>query len=176
MNQLCRFATSRPTLSLIIAILLALPFLIQLPRVRTVDNVDYFTVEGDPDVAFYETIKQTFGEDEFFVVAFSSPDLFSPRMLRLVADLTLELEALPEVREVQSLANVDFIQGSADYFEVRPFLERIPEDREGLDLLRSQALENRLYVGNLVSTDGMTTALAVFPREHDPGEGSFRAV
>lgn len=175
MNQLCRFATSRPTLSLIIAILLALPFLVQLPRVRTVDNVDYFTVEGDPDVAFYETIKQTFGDDEFFVISFSSPDLFSPRMLRMVADLTHELEALPEVREVQSLANVDFIHGSADYFEVRPFLERIPEDGEGLDLLRSQALENKLYVGNLVSTDGMTTALAVFPREHDPGDGSFRA-
>jgi hypothetical protein len=175
MNTLCRFVTTRPTLSLVLAILLALPFLTQLPRVRTVDNVDYFTVEGDLDVAFYDTIKDTFGDDEFFVVVFSSPDLFSAPVLRMVADLTSELEALPEVREVQSLANVDFIHGSEEYFEVRPFLERIPDDRAGLDLLRSQALENRLYLDNLVSADGTTAALAVFPREHDPDDGTFRA-
>lgn len=175
MNQLCRFVTNRPGLSLIVCILLALPSLTQLPRVKTVDNVDYFTVEGDPDVAFYDTIKADFGDDEFFVIAFSSPDLFSPPLLRMLADLTRELETLPEVRKVQSLANVDFIHGSDEYFEVRPFLAHIPLDGSALDLLRRQALDNRLYVGNLVSADGKTTALAIFPREHDSEDGSFRA-
>jgi len=175
MNLLSRFVTSRPALSLVISLLLALPFLAQLPRVRTVDNVDYFTVEGDPDVAFHETIKEIFGDDEFFIVAFSSPDLFSAPLLHMVADITHELEALPEVRKVQSLANADFIHGSEEYFEVRPFLERIPEDRPGLDLLRKQALGNRLYVGNFISADGNTGAIVVFPRKHDSADGSFRA-
>ena len=94
--------TRRPGLCILLSLLVALPLLLQLPRVQTVDNVDYFTVEGDPDAAFYETIKETFGDDEFFVIAFTSPELFSPPLLHMISKVTRELEALPEVREVQS--------------------------------------------------------------------------
>jgi len=96
MNHLCQFAANRPLLSLCLAILLALPFLLQLPRVQTVDNVDYFTVEDDPDVVFSNFIRDTFGDDEFFVIAFSSPDLFTTPVLRTIAAITSELEALPD--------------------------------------------------------------------------------
>jgi predicted RND superfamily exporter protein len=166
--------TRRPLLCLVISLMLALPFLLQLPFVQTVDNVDYFTIEDDPDVAFYKTIKDTFGDDEFFVIAFSSPELFTPPLLRMIATITKELEAIPEVGEVQSIANVDYIHGSEEYFEVRPFLEHIPDDKAGSDLLRRQALDNPLYVGNLVSADGNTTAMVVFPKAHGAEDGSFR--
>lgn len=175
MNHLCQFAANRPLLSLCLAILLALPFLLQLPRVQTVDNVDYFTVEDDPDVVFSNFIRDTFGDDEFFVIAFSSPDLFTTPVLRTIAAITSELEALPDVREVQSLANVDYIHGADGYFEVRPFLERIPEDQDGLDLLKKQALGNDLYTGNLISPDGATTAIVVFPVIPGPEDGDFRS-
>lgn len=170
-----RAATRRPLLCLVLALLVAAPFLAMLPFVQTVDNVDYFTVEDDPDVAFYDSIKETFGDDEFFVIAFTSPELFSAPILRMVTEITKELETVQEVREVQSLSSVDFIEGSEEFFEVRPFLERIPDDGAGLALLEKQALENRLYVGNLVSPDGKTSAIVVFPKEHDPEDGSFRA-
>ncbi len=166
--------TRRPGLCILLSLLVALPLLLQLPRVQTVDNVDYFTVEDDPDAAFYETIKETFGDDEFFVIAFSSPELFSPPLLHMISRVTRELEALPEVREVQSLSNVDYVHGDEEFFEVRPFLERIPEDAAGLDTLRKQALDNRLYVGNLVSADGRTTAIVVFPVMKGSEDGGFR--
>lgn len=92
----------------------------------------------------------------------------------MIAAITRELETIPEVREVQSLANVDYIHGEEEYFEVRPFLERIPEDAAGLTALKEQALGNPLYVGNLVSADGETTALVVFPIIPDASDGSFR--
>ncbi|MDO9583034.1 MAG: MMPL family transporter [Desulfomicrobium sp.] len=169
-----RLATRRPTLCLILSILLLVPFLVQLPRLQTVDNVDYFTVEDDPDVAFYETIKDIFGDDEFFVVAFTSADLFTPPVLSAIADITNRLEALPGVRDVQSLANVDHVHGAEDYFEVRPFLESIPDDKSELELLRREALGNPLYVGNLVSEDGQTTAIVVFPDMSNTEDGGFR--
>jgi predicted RND superfamily exporter protein len=174
MKHFASLVTRFPILSLLLSLCLAAPFLIQLPRIQTVDNVDYFTIEDDPDVAFYQSIKETFGEDEFFVIAFSSPDLFTSPILRMIAAITQELETIPEVREVQSLANVDYIHGEEEYFEVRPFLERIPEDAPGLGTLREQALGNPLYVGNLISADGETTALVVFPNAHEAGDGSFR--
>lgn len=174
MRHITSLITGYPLASLILALALAAPFLAQLPGVRTVDNVDYFTVEDDPDVAFYDSIKATFGNDEFFAVVFTSPKLFTPGLLRMVADLTADLESIPEVRKVQSLANVDYILGSADYFEVRPFLEKIPDDPEALGLLREQALGNPLYVSNLISRDGQTTAIVVFPKSHDSSDGTFR--
>jgi predicted RND superfamily exporter protein len=174
MKHIVSLVTRFPILCLVLSLCLAAPFLIQLPRIQTVDNVDYFTVEDDPDVAFYQSIKDTFGEDEFFVIAFSRPELFTSPVLRMIAAITQELETIPEVREVQSLANVDYIHGEEEYFEVRPFLERIPEDAPGLAALRKQALDNPLYVGNLVSADGETTALVVFPTAHEAGDGSFR--
>jgi len=170
---LARLATTRPGLCLILSLLLAVPFMAQLPRVQTVDNVDYFTVKGDPDVAFYETIKDTFGDDEFFVIAFSSPDIFTAPVLRMITDITGELEALPEVRKVQSLSNVDYVHGEEDYFEVRPFLEDIPDNAAGLATLRKQALDNKLYTGNLISADGQTTAIVVFP-DMSSEDGGFR--
>lgn len=173
MKHFASLVTRFPILSLLLSLCLAAPFLIQLPRIQTVDNVDYFTIEDDPDVAFYQSIKETFGEDEFFVIAFSSPDLFTSPILRMIAAITQELETIPEVREVQSLANVDYIHGEEEYFEVRPFLERIPEDAPGLGTLREQALGNPLYVGNLISADGETTALVVFPNRTRQGMGAF---
>ncbi|SMP63019.1 hypothetical protein SAMN06295888_11092 [Desulfonatronum zhilinae] len=174
MNRIPTLVTRHPFISLILSLLFVAPFLAHLPHVQTVDNVDYFTLEDDPDVAFYDSIKATFGEDEFFVVAFTHPDLFTPPFLTLIVALTDQLGSIPEVREVQSLANVDFIHGEQDYFEVRPFLERIPEDPVELETLRRQALETPLYVGNLISEDGRTTAIAVFPQLSDTGDGSFR--
>jgi predicted RND superfamily exporter protein len=171
---LARLSTRRPILCLILSLLLIAPFLTRLPYVQTVDNVDYFTVEGDPDVAFYESLQKIFGDDEFFIIAFSHPDLFSSPLLRTISDITEELEALPEIRKVQSLANVDFIHGGEDYFEVRPFLEDIPEDPDGLDALKIQALGERLYVGNLVSADGLTTAIIVFPAPNGSDDEGFR--
>ena len=169
-----RLATRRPLLCLSLCLLLLMPLLAQLPRVQTVENVDYFTVEDDPDVAFYETIKDTFGDDEFFVIAFSKPDLFEPPVLHAIADITTELENIPGVRKVQSLANVDYVHGAEEYFEVRPFLERIPDDADGLASLRTQALNNPLYVGNLISQNGQTSAIVVFPDMTEARDGDFR--
>lgn len=169
-----RLATRRPLLCLSLCLLLLMPLLTQLPRVQTVENVDYFTVEDDPDVAFYETIKDTFGDDEFFVIAFSKPDLFEPPVLHAIADITTELESIPGVRKVQSLANVDYVHGAEEYFEVRPFLERIPDDANRLASLRTQALNNPLYVGNLISKNGRTSAIVVFPDMTEARDGDFR--
>ncbi len=168
------FVTRHPIASLILPLLLLIPLLARLPHVQSMDNVDDIILEDHPDTTFYESIKDTFGDDEFFVIAFSIPDLFTPHVLRSISDITTALEDIPEVREVQSLANVDYIHGAEDYFEVRPFLETIPDDPEGLHLLRLQALENPLYVGNLVSKDARSAAIVVFPKNHDAQDGSFR--
>jgi hypothetical protein len=158
-------------LFLFLSILVALPFLIHLPKVKTVDNVDYFTLENDPDRVFYENFKQIFGNDEFFVIAIKKDPLFTRENLELLKQITNDIEMINGVREVKSMANVNDTIGEDDFFMVRPFLEDIPEEPDNLNKLKQSALNNPLYSKNLISTDGKTAAIvvSVYERPEDPG-------
>jgi predicted RND superfamily exporter protein len=155
------------------AILFALPFFIWAPFVKTVDNVDYFTVENNDETKFYDQLKKTFGNDEFFIIAFQKENQFTHDNLNLLQHLTMDLEGIEEVREVKSLANVEDIIGRENDFEIKKFLEVIPETPEKLEALKSQALSNPLYVNTLISRDGKTAAIVLFPFER-PGNENFR--
>jgi len=54
MKKIFDIVTQRNVLFLIISIIFALPFISFTPFVKTVDNVDYFTLENDPDVEYAE--------------------------------------------------------------------------------------------------------------------------
>jgi len=139
-------------------------------QVETVNNVDYFTLE-DSDAAFYRSFKKQFGGDEFFVIALHAENIFVPEVLKLLQDLTKKLEQLQDVRKVTSLANVDDLIGGEDTFEVRRFLETIPDDTAALEAMRQRAVAKVLYRGNLISADGRTASVMVFvhdrPNDHD---------
>lgn len=164
----CKF----PKMAFGATLLIALFFIAFVPKLQTVDNVDYFNL-GDADAVYYKNFKQVFGNDEFFVIAYEAPDLFSPQSLATLRNLTMDLEDIDGLEAVNSLGNIDDIIGGADYFEVAPFLDDIPEDRESLLALKKQALTNRLYVDNLISKDGKKVAIVV--EVHDrPNDQDYR--
>jgi predicted RND superfamily exporter protein len=166
-SKLNRFRVSfetvcrHPLVFLFASVLFASIFIAFNPFVKTVNNVDYFTLENDPDVAFYEEFKQEFGNDEFFVIAFEKGDLFSEKNLAILKTITEDLERLEEIKEITSLANVEDIIGGSDYFEVKNFLEVIPESEEERSALKIRAIGNPLYVNNFISHDGNTAAILV---------------
>ena len=170
-EEIMNIITRYKFLFLFLSILIALPFLIQLPKVKTVDNVDYFTLENDPDLLFYEKFKQILGNDEFFVIAIKKDPLFTRENLELLKQITNDIEEINGVREVKSLANVNDTIGEDDFFMVRPFLEDIPEEADDLNKLKQSALDNPLYSKNLISTDGKTAAIvvSVYEKPEDPG-------
>lgn len=149
------------------SLIFALPFLLGAPFVKTVDNVDYFTIDKNDDLEFYDHLKEVFGNDEFFVIAFKKPDIFTAQNLELLQQITRKIETLEEVREVKSLANIDDTIGDEFSFEVRAFLETIPETPEEMVSLKERALANPLYVNNMISQDGTTAALVVFTFKRD---------
>ncbi len=162
--------THQKVLFLFLSILFSLPFLFNLPNVKTVDNVDYFTLENDPDIEFYDEFKEIFGNDEFFIIAFKTDDIFTQENLTLLKEITGDLEEIEELREVRSLSNVNDTIGEDDYFIVRKFLEDIPASKDALAKLKDNALKNPLYVKNLISSDGKTAAIlvSVFNNPDDP--------
>ena len=161
MKKILDLVTQHHVIFLIASLIFALPFISFAPFVKTVDNVDYFTLEDDPDVEFYNEFKKVFGNDEFFVITFEKEDIFTSKNLTLLKNITEELETIDEVREIKSLANVDDTIGGPDYFEVKEFLQDIPEDGSELAKLKEQAVSNPLYVKNLISPDARTAAIMV---------------
>lgn len=174
MKSVSGIAIRHPRMSFVVGAVVALFFLACIPNIQTIDNVDYFTVDDDPDFAFHKEIKEIFGDDEFFVISFKQPDIFTQPVLRMLKDVAAELEAHPGIRDVQSLGNVDYVDGAREYFEVRKFLESVPATPHDLELLRGQALTTPLYLDNLISQDGSTAALIVYPHDR-PEEKEFRA-
>jgi uncharacterized protein len=162
MKNILDSITKYPLLFLIAALIFAAPFIAFLPSVKTVNNVDYFTLTDDPDVEFYDRFKEVFGNDEFFVIAFKKQNIFTAENLSLIKEITDELSKIEEVRDIISLSNVDDIEGTEDYFEVRKFFDEIPRGRADLEELKRMAVANPLYVKSLISPDGRTASIVVF--------------
>jgi len=162
--------TDHPRFFFFCSLLIILFFMSFIPLTETVNNVDYFTIENHPEMEYYEEFKEVFGNDEFFVIAFQDENLFTREGLLFLSDLTEALEyGLQDVEDVKSLANVNDIIGEEEYFEVRKFMEDIPDDPSELARLKEMATSNPLYVNALVSRDGKTASVVVevYNREDD---------
>ena len=173
MKNIFESITHHPIVFLIASLIFALPFIAFSPFVKTVNNVDYFTLGNDPDVQFYEKFKKIFGENEFFVIAFQKKNIFTKKNLNLIKNITKDLENIEEIRDIISLANVDDIVGGADYFEVKKLLEDIPGNKKELEKLKKEAVGNPLYVKNLISPDATTSAIVVFTYNR-PDDENYR--
>ena len=130
--------TQYPKISFIAALVIAIFFMAFMPFAKTVNNVDYFTLENDPDIEYYDNFKKIFGNDEFFIIAFEKDDIFTKDSLTLLSDITQDLEEIEDIEEVTSLANVDDTVGASEYFEVRKFLEEIPGDPAELEKVKTR--------------------------------------
>lgn len=151
--------------------LFALTFLAFLPNTKSKNDVDDFILDSDPAVAFYKNHKKAFPKNEFVVIAYRAEDLFTPRRLQDLKEITDSLLNLDDVKDVTSLANATDLRGTEDAFQAEPFLQTIPSDPKTLETLRARALANPLYRKSLISKDGQTTAIIVYVRAHYAGDG-----
>jgi len=117
----------------------------------------------DPAQALYREAVRKFGDDEIFVIAMQTDELFTAPHLRLLQRITDRIARMPEVRRVQSLTDVVAFRydHQADWLEVTDFIDEVPEDPAALARLRREALGDRMYRRTLVSEDGRTAAVNV---------------
>jgi predicted RND superfamily exporter protein len=122
---------------------------------------------GDPARAAYEEAVREFGDDEVFVVALETDDVFRREQLERLRRVTDAIARLPEVRSVQSLTDVIAFrwEPEGEWIDVGRFLDEIPEDPAELARLRERALADPLYRRTVVSDDGRTAAVNVSFRD-----------
>jgi predicted RND superfamily exporter protein len=118
---------------------------------------------GDPAQEVYRQAVRDFGDDEVFVIAMQSEEVFRAETLARLRRVTDRIALFPEVRKVQSLTDVVAFRYDAegDWIEVASFLDEIPTDPGELEAARQRALADPLYQKVLISEDGRTAAINV---------------
>jgi len=114
----------------------------------------------DPEVAFFDDFQDRFASRHRDIVVLLQGDgIFTTEGLAAIDALTRRLEADPDLDQVTSLTNVDYIEGIGDDVIIHSFVEKVPDSAAEIEHLRKAALANRLYRRYLISEDGRTTAI-----------------
>ena len=93
---------------LTLCLLAAGALMVQLAGPRTVidNSVGVWFLGDDPNLAEYESNNAAFGNREWSILLLDTASVVDPKFLRDLARLTTDLEAVPHVRRVLSLASV----------------------------------------------------------------------
>ena len=123
----------------------------------------YFAV-GDPTYLDYLQYRDDFGSDEIAFILYEAPDTehgpFDLEVMRKIESLTQALEAeVPFVKEVTSLANVEYIEGVPDGIEIYGLLDEFPQSQDELLEIRDKVLGKPLYVDGIISADARYGAI-----------------
>ncbi len=153
LDAFARFVVEHPLLVILVSVLLVSGFGSRLPTLRSDVSVRKFFRATDPAILRYDAMLETFGSDDFVVVAFEVADAFSPETLRLVDDVTRAVREHPSVEEVVSLTSVETIRGEDDSIYVGDLFSAVPPPRAEVERARADIRSNRLLQRTIVSDD-----------------------
>ena len=150
----------------IIALILGITlfFGMQIPKIVINNNVDIFIPPTDPSKIAYDAMKEVYGSQKILDVALEATEgtVLSEPVLRLIQELTDEIEQIDGVEKVTSLTNADFIEGTEEGMKVAPLLEEFNGTEEEIGILKEKLDSWKdLYRRQLISEDLRSTQILV---------------
>ena len=147
-------------LLLLLVFLLTIFAFYEMRTLRMDNSNESFFLEGDPTKLLLDKFRDTFGNEDFVYVLIEAGDFFEPDTIRLVKKLAEDLEAhVPYVKDMKFLGNVEYVEGVEGGIEISDLIEEIPETPGEMKLARERAMNEPLYLDNLISRDGKTAAI-----------------
>ncbi|RME26409.1 MAG: hypothetical protein D6806_06320 [Deltaproteobacteria bacterium] len=124
------------------------------------------------DLELYNRFLKQFGSDEIIAIGFGGEPVFTEANLKLIAELSRELQKLPHVRRVLSLTTVKLAYGQEDAVV---FEQLLPGNftLKHLTAARKRALADPMIVGTLLAPDARATAIVV-EIEHLVGQFDYK--
>ena len=132
-------------------------------RVRLDASEDPLMVRGDPAREVYRLATQAFGNDDVFVIAMVTDDVFTPDNLEALRRISHGVLHLPGVRRAESLVDILSYRfdPAQDWIDVARFIDEVPHDPAELADLRARALADPIYPKLVVSRDGSAAAINI---------------
>ena len=147
-------------LLLLLVFLLTIFAFFEMRNLRMDNSNESFFREGDPAMLLLEKFQDNFGNEDFVSVLIETRDFFEPDTIRLIKKLAEDLEEhVPYVKDMKFLGNVEYVEGVEGGIEISDLIEEIPETPEEMKLARERAMNEPLYLDNLISRDGKTAAI-----------------
>ncbi len=120
-------------------------------------------LENDPDLALFREVSEDYLEESFLVVAYrSNGDILSDERLKMIDNLSADLQKIDGVSSVFSLLDAPLLQNKK--ISISELLEHVPSLRDsGIDInaARNELSNSLLYKNNLVSQNLSSTAILV---------------
>ena len=121
-----------------------------------------FIEKNSPERNDYNSVRESFGDDLFMVVALVSDDAFAPANLAKLRTLHEKIEKISDVAEIISLSNSPYARGDDKGVTIEkliPDLSTVSPAR--LAEARTVALTDKLYAGQIISRDGKTASINI---------------
>ncbi len=145
-------------LNLLIISLLALP----IYRIHINPDLQALIPADDPDVIRMEELEEEFGGLDVILISYHSDDVFAPDGLRMIDELTYELEGLPQLDHVISMTNYEAILSDEETMTVDTFIQEFPETQAESDSIALVATSDPMIGRLIVSEDRSYTAFMIF--------------
>jgi predicted RND superfamily exporter protein len=129
-----------------------------------------FFSEDNPDLAAYEAVENIYTKNDnvLFVIRPAEGEVFTPRVLALVRDLTEDAWQIPNSTRVDGITNFQHTWADGDELIVEDLVGEGEITTAAVNRARTVATTEPLLAGRLVSKDALTTGINV--RIALPGE------
>lgn len=163
MRQIFKFIIAKNKLVISLVLVLSVVFGYLSTRLSIDASAETLLLEHDPDLKAYRQIAKRYDSPGLLVVAFTpKDDIFSPKNLELIKNLSDELAKNDMVSSVISILNVPLLNSVKG--GVTGILEHTPtlSDKDiNISKAKLEFAKSPIYSGNLISKDLKTTAIAL---------------
>ena len=169
MRQIFKFIIAKNKLVISLVLVLSVVFGYLSTKLSIDASAETLLLEHDPDLKAYRQIAKRYDSPGLLVVAFTpKDDLFSPKNLELIKNLSDELAKNDIVSSVISILNVPLLNsvkgGVAGILDHTPTLS----DKDiNISKAKIEFAKSPIYSGNLISKDLKTTAIALNLKQDD---------
>lgn len=145
---------------LLTAVGLSALLILSMRSLRMDNSNEAFFFEQDPTRLLQDKFSELFSNDDFVYILIETGDFFQPEMVRRVRALAQDLELqVPHLRDLKFLGNAEYVHGIEGGIEITDLIEDIPETAGAMAQAKQRAMNEPLYLDNLISHDGKTAAI-----------------
>ncbi|MEO8203122.1 MAG: MMPL family transporter, partial [Betaproteobacteria bacterium] len=159
----------RPFASLVFLVAVSIVAALGLARLTVDTGFERLVLRDDTDRQAYLRVSREFGSDHRSFVYVRDAQLWTPAKLQALQKLHDSLRELPFVERVDDVFTLRTVRSVDGQLTARPLLETVPNDAQGAERARRDALDDPLAARNIVSADGNAVSLGISIRERAGG-------
>ncbi len=130
-------------------------------KLRFDPNAFHHLPDNDPTFKYYIEFLKEYGNDEtIYLVYKPEHGVFDLDVLRKTKELVEDLKEIPYIKKVNSITNLEFMEGSASGdLKVFKLMDEFPTSQIEADLLKTKLLDKPLYENIYISKDARYAAI-----------------